>query len=132
MDVVLLRTLTRKSILNFGRHAPIPIGDLVDLQKVNYLRWIYYNYEGLTFTEDILTDINILPEHRIKKPGKDPELHLKTQNEKMKFIKEYYPVNYKRLMAIKKKGRNESSKRKYSMNKIYSTKSVLQSKNQGH
>jgi hypothetical protein len=77
--VTLLRTLTQKSILGlgFGDYNNLRVEQILDLGKGSYLRWVYYNFDKMNFTEDILIEIGIAQEHRIPKPGKNPSL-LKT------------------------------------------------------
>ena len=54
MDVVKLRKLTERSTLNFGKFKGMKIGDLIKFNRLAYIRWIYYNIEGLSFIDDIL------------------------------------------------------------------------------
>jgi len=71
--IVSLRTLTRKSLLWFGKYQGLSIQQIIDLRNQTYLRWLYYNYEGITFIEDILKQITIEGEREIQKPGKHPK-----------------------------------------------------------
>ena len=66
---VLLRTLSKKSKLKFGKYANDEIGKLLELKKGAYLAWCYYNLSNISFTEDILDELKL--DHRINKPGKD-------------------------------------------------------------
>lgn len=68
--MITLRILTRKSKLGVGALANDTVGRLLELKKYQALRHIYYCYEGITFQDDILDEINIT--HRIKKPGSEP------------------------------------------------------------
>jgi len=75
-DAVLLRTMTEKSVIHFGQHKGQTIEEILRLGKKAYLRYLYYNVEGISFTEDILRKIGIVTDaydDRISKPGKDPE-----------------------------------------------------------
>jgi hypothetical protein len=80
MDTIRLRTLTEKSILGFGRHADLKVGDILKTFKFRYLRFVYYNCSMISFTDDILDKIYITPEYRIDKPGKNPDM-CKTLND---------------------------------------------------
>ena len=75
-DVTLLRTLTKKSLLKFGKFADMMVGNVIKLgqQEVGYLAWIYYNSDKINFTDDILLEINIIDNLKIDKPGKNPEM----------------------------------------------------------
>lgn len=67
---VILRKLTRKSLLTFGKYHDFRVGDLINTGKHKYLRWVYFNNSMITFFEDILDEIKIPEAYRIKKPGK--------------------------------------------------------------
>lgn len=76
MDVPLLRTLTWKSTLGFGKYKELRIQEIFDLRHTAYLRYIYYNISGINFIEDILIEIGVITTYgddRIEKPGIDPE-----------------------------------------------------------
>lgn len=70
---VLLRTLARKSVLDFGKYEGRSIQQVIDLKNTRMLRWYYYNCSMISFLPDILEELGITEEWRIAKPGKDPE-----------------------------------------------------------
>lgn len=70
MDVVLLRKLSRKSVLNFGIYKDLPVNNLLDLHNYSYLRWVYFNCSNITFMDDILLEIGVDENNRISKPVK--------------------------------------------------------------
>lgn len=72
MDVIRLRTLTRKSVLGFGLYKDSTVGQVLDAGHTRYLRWIYYNMSMISFVDEILYEIHAF--ERIEKPGKDPDL----------------------------------------------------------
>jgi len=85
-DAVLFRKMTPKSIFNFGRFKGHTVDDVLRIGSVAYLREIYFNIEGITFTDDILEAIGIYNEwddFRIEKPGKDRELGQKVNDLKL-------------------------------------------------
>lgn len=85
-DAVLFRKMTPKSVFNFGRFKGHTVDDLLRIGNVTYLREIYFNIEGITFTDDILEAIGIYNEwddFRIEKPGKDRELGQKVNDLKL-------------------------------------------------
>lgn len=77
MDVTLLRKLSHKSTLQFGKYADNTVQNLIDLKHYRYLRWCYFNLDMISFLDNILDEINIPIEFRINKPGKLPENHNK-------------------------------------------------------
>ena len=75
MDVVLLRKLSRKSIINFGKKEGYSVQQMLDLKEKGYLRWMYFNCSMISFLDDILDEINITEDFRIQKPGTNKEKH---------------------------------------------------------
>ena len=70
---VLLRKLTLKSKLNFGKYSQHTVQRLIDLKgkkALNYLRRSYFYNSKISFTEEVLdTILEIKKIHRINKPG---------------------------------------------------------------
>lgn len=90
-DVVLLRKLSRKSFLNFGKHFDLTVQQCIDTRKKHYLKWVYFNMSNITFLDEILDELKIPLEFRFDKPNKNSEL-----GEKLKAIdKESYPDWFK-------------------------------------
>tara|TARA_R100001463_G_scaffold106123_2_gene160703 strand:- start:9 stop:356 length:348 start_codon:yes stop_codon:yes gene_type:complete len=77
MSVVLLRTLTRKSKLGFGKHKNMTVQQFLDENKPIKLISPYYKLTTINFTEDILDELNISPEWRVNKPGSNEDLYYK-------------------------------------------------------
>lgn len=75
-----LKKLTEKSKLDFGKWTGATVSSLID-REPQYLRWVYFNSSNIDFFEDVLTAIGIPTDIRIKKPGKDPELGKKLDQE---------------------------------------------------
>lgn len=72
-DVTLLRTLTRKSTLKFGQYHDLTVQNILDSRHSkgkSLLRWYYFNSDRISFIDDLLDEMNIIPEFRIVKPGK--------------------------------------------------------------
>lgn len=81
MEVILLRTLTEKSQLKFGRYADLVVREILNLQHPGYLRWCYFNCNKISFVDEIFEEIRIPENYRIEKPGKNPELGKKLDEE---------------------------------------------------
>jgi hypothetical protein len=75
-----LRKLTKKSIINFGKYKGQTVEEILRLGKRSYLRYLYYNLEGITFIDEILDEIAIYEDRRIPKPGKNPEYGTEIEN----------------------------------------------------
>jgi hypothetical protein len=98
-DVVLLRKLSRKSIMNFGKYFDLTVQQCIDTKKKQYLKWVYFNMSNITFMDEILDELKIPIEYRFDKPNKNSEL-----GEKLKAInQETYPEWFKEKLKRKAK-----------------------------
>lgn len=77
-----LRLMTRKSKLNFGKWSDCTVQRLLDLRKPLVLIKAYYNYTNVNYIDDILDELGITEEYRIKKPSKDIKMLYKLADEK--------------------------------------------------
>lgn len=75
MATTLLRTLTLKSVLKFGKDYDKTVNDLLAFKENSKLAWYYFNCSNISFTEDVLIEIGIGKEFRIEKPGKNKEIN---------------------------------------------------------
>ena len=66
----LLRTLAKRSLLKFGKYSDMMVGNVI-LSESYYLVWVYYNCSMISFNEEILLELRITEDLRIKKPGFD-------------------------------------------------------------
>lgn len=65
-----LKTLTEKSVIPVGKiHRFETVGDLINNKRYEYLRYLYYTTEKLTFVDTVLNKIGIVDDYRIDKPG---------------------------------------------------------------
>ena len=110
-----LRTLTRKSKLGFGKWKKHTVQEVLNHKKHQVLVYAYYHLTSINFTEDILTELKITEDYRLKKPGSNNEeyVRLLKENTYIPFMKH----NIK-FMAVNKK--------------TYFTKGQLQAKNHGY
>ncbi len=69
---VILRKLTKKSTLDFGKYRGLSIQSVLNLGRAQYLKWCYYNLSNISFVDELIDELNIT--RLIKKPGKDEEL----------------------------------------------------------
>jgi hypothetical protein len=123
----LLRKLTEKSILKFGRYHDIPIFKLLEtFQGREYLIWVYYNCSGITFIDEILDKLHRRPEERLEKPGKNEKLWTR---HKRKMEKWKIGTQGVKAISKKRKSQKHSLKRKQKSNHL--TKGRLMSINHG-
>jgi hypothetical protein len=75
MSSILLRKLTKKSTLNFGKFKDYTVEHLFGMKKQIELTSIYFKLSTITFTDDILDELGITEEYRMTKPSKNVELY---------------------------------------------------------
>ncbi len=126
MNTIILRKLNYKSKLNFGRYENLTIQEIIDLHQTKYLRWIYYNINGITFIDEILNRINILKNDRINKPRKNPQLGLKIDE----LLKHYSHMTNMDIRESNFRKKNKYTSFKNRDKKLFS-KGALQRKNHG-
>jgi hypothetical protein len=73
-DVILLRKLSLKSIIGFGKYSEWTVGKLIEFNKNHYLAYIYYTINGIDLLPEVLDIIKIPKKLKIDKPGENIEL----------------------------------------------------------
>ena len=76
-----LRILTRKSKLGFGKWKDYTVQQLIDLNKPLVLIASYYKLTSINYIEDILIELKITEDYRIKKPSSNKEEWYRFLNE---------------------------------------------------
>lgn len=76
-----LRTLTRKSKLGFGKYKDLTVQNILDLKMPLVLISPYYKLTSINFIDDILDELKITQEYRIKKPSSNKDVYYKFLNE---------------------------------------------------
>ena len=73
----LLRTLSEKAYLKFGRYSDLRVREVLMMGSKGklWLVWSYYNSSMISYSEEILTTLGVTKEHRIEKPGCSKEAH---------------------------------------------------------
>ena len=91
MSIVLLRTLTGKSIIGFGQYRDLTIQNLIDTAQHKELLHMYYFLRNIDYNEDIIKQLKIDQVYRIDK---------KNSKDEVRFKKEYYKYINKCLYLI--------------------------------
>jgi len=107
----MLRTLTYKSKMNFGKYSHNTVADIINiLEDSEYIQWVYYNMSNISFHKDILSDLKI--NQTIEKPGKNPDLFKREE----KVLKELTigQASYYKLKGEKTKKRKQIQSSYYS------------------
>jgi hypothetical protein len=75
MSSILLRKLTKKSTLKFGKYKDCTVDHLIAIGRKVELISAYFKLSAITFTDDILDELDITEEYRIEKPSTNVELY---------------------------------------------------------
>lgn len=130
-DTPLLRKLAPKSILSFGQYKGLAVQDVIKTGHPAYLRFLYYNIEGISFIDDILREIGVVGDYydyQIKKPGTNSELGKKVDEIKIKHMDVGDRAHAKKVAKNRQKQKNVTSM--FADKKIFS-KGSMQARNQG-
>jgi len=78
--MVLLRTLTKKSKLGFGKWKDYTVQELINLRKKEVLIAPYFKLTSINYTDDILKELGIIEGWIINKPSSDRQLYYEFLN----------------------------------------------------
>ncbi len=98
MSSILLRVLTKKSTLNFGKYKDCTVEQFIGMKKQIALISMYFKLSTISFNEEILLELGITSDYRIQKPSTDEEKY-------KAFIQKFYgikPPPRKDLLKMKK------------------------------
>lgn len=125
--VTLLRTLTLKSRLKFGRYYLLTVSTVFAKQKINYLIWVYYNMSKITFDSVVLKKLGIQRNQMIAKPGINKELGFIVNTKIKSNFSEHVKKKIKDNIRLEAKNRLKGMKEDGNW-----TKAGLARRNQGH
>lgn len=75
MSSILLRKLTRKSTINFGKYKKETVNQLFSMKLEKQLISMYFKLSTISFIDEVLFDLGISDEFKIQKPGKNLDLY---------------------------------------------------------
>ena len=78
MDRVVLRKLSLRSVMSFGKYEGYCVQQVLDSNPMygrKYLIWCYYNLSNIGFITEVLNVLKIPENLLIEKPGKDPMIY---------------------------------------------------------
>lgn len=128
MEIIRLRTLTRKSILGWGKYKELNVDTVLHAAR-GHLIWLYYHVQWINFDDDVLRALGITGKWRIEKPGTSPETHEKLRNNKIRYKYGDSVGNY--IIGNNNKKRRYNELLKAEKDSIES-KARLQARNHGH
>jgi len=85
----MVRKLTRKSQMKFGKYEDCTVQNVLDIDPV-YIVWTYYHSSNINYFEDILEELLIDKEFIIDKPSRCEETYSRWQNEKWHILFDTY------------------------------------------
>lgn len=134
MATLLLRTMTRKSLIGFGDFKDLTVQNLIDTLRHKELLSLYYTCRNIDFNEELIAELKIDKVFRIDKKNKRQDRWIKESN---KYINQcLYLIISENEKMVTQKMRIGFSNKKYSKQKNtkienYSQrKIILRSKNQ--
>jgi hypothetical protein len=71
--IVLLRKLTRKSVIGFSAYVDLTVQNLLDQYKHKELLELYYFFRNIDFADDVLEELHITGERRLDKKNSLPD-----------------------------------------------------------
>jgi hypothetical protein len=123
--MITLRKLAFQSVLSFGYYRGETVASLMDRNK-SYLIWAYYNLSNISFTEEVLEALNLIPKWRIVKPGTNPKMHMPFCTANNIFI------DHELLVCISQQKQSASIERDKAFNLSQFKPIALRRRNQGH
>lgn len=142
MSIILLRTLTHKSRLGFGRFGEYTVQDMINIGFTKELLDYYYNFRNIDFSKELKKELFISGEREIDKKSTKTEerfnpIYHSYKNECLKLYIDNMGVK-ERQRSLNNRGSmkkfQEKTKRfgNYSNSNHLANKSRNQFYNQGH
>lgn len=139
MSVVLLRTVTKKSILGFGSYQDVSIQNMIDMRMERELLHIYYTCRNIDFCQELKDELCISGEREINKKEKQEERYIKQTYTYIAWcLKEMLnkrgedqnQINIHQMTKTKKFKKRQVDMRQKVLNGTIFSKGALKSKNQ--
>lgn len=125
----MLRKLTLKSKIKFGKYSDLTVFELININKTQYLQWCYFCNSDIDFFSDVLDLIKIEEKYRFKKPNKNEILYEEFKKEKEEKIFGLNKIIKKRKINANLKGERVGKRKR---DNIYFSKSNLAARNRGN
>jgi hypothetical protein len=135
MSIVLLRTLTRKSLIGFGAYRDLTVQNLLDMARHKELLSIYYNFRNIDFNQDLIDELKIDKVYRIDKKQVQEERYIPNASRYIRLclgliIEENKDNLQKVRMKIASNEKKHNRNNRIVKDNMNTIKSRLQSKNQ--
>lgn len=140
MSVVLLRTLTRKSLIKFGAYSDLTVQNLLDTHRYKELLHIYYTCRNIDFNQDLKDELCISGEREIDKKIKKEERYIEKTYQYIGWcMKEMIDkkseqqtfIDGRMMYKIKQNKKKQTAQREGYLKRTIYSKGAMQRKNQG-
>jgi hypothetical protein len=116
MSIVLLRTLTPKSIIGFGAFTDLTVQNLLDTFRYKELLEIYYNFRNIDYCQELKETLCIVGDRVIDKKEPNPDRFFKDAKNKIfgcmsDIIEKKTPEQKKSELNFRGKNKRDSKKR---------------------
>jgi hypothetical protein len=141
MSIVLLRTLTRKSIIGWGNFKDLSVQNLLDTFRHKELLHIYYTCRNIDFNQDLKDELCISGEREINKKEKQENRYNYPTDMYIGWcLKEMFSKKdeetllreKRQLQKAIKHNKKRTAVREWAMAKTIYSKGALKGKNQGN
>lgn len=141
MSIVLLRTLTRKSIIGFGWYRDMSVQNLLDLAKHKELLNIYYTCRNIDFNQDLKEELCISGERDIDKKNPSEKRYIKDglrfqsiclKEIMNKMTEEQLAINTKVKLGSKQMDKKMKNRKTDMYSSLFNSKGRLKAVNHGH
>lgn len=141
MAVLLLRTLTRKSVIGFGQHRELTVQNMIDTCRTHDLLHIYYSCRNIDFNQDLKDELCIYGEREINKKEYSEIRYISNARyligqcmremiDKKDDVTRQKELNFRYKMKVENR-KHFARKERWLKSTIYS-KGAMQARNQGH
>lgn len=135
MATLLLRTMTRKSLIGFGVFKDLTVQNLIDTLRHKELLSLYYTCRNIDFNEELIAELKIDKVFRIDKKNKSEQRWIKESNKYISQCLNLIISQDEEKMNIQKmrigfSNKINNLKRHNKLESYRSKKIILRSKNQ--
>ena len=126
MEVLRLRKMALKSVINVGAFNDVTVQNAIDMGKIGGLISLYFGLGKISFIDDVLDILGISKDLRIEKPGKIENYDLRKESVSRALNNYYANLTKKERMHMSK--RSKSNKKKKSTRTINAISSISKGK----
>ena len=111
MEVLRLRKMALKSVINIGAFNDVTVQNAIDMGKIGGLISLYFGLGKISFIDDVLDILGISKDLRIEKPGKIENLDLRKESINKALNNYYVDLTEKERMHMSNKKKSDKKRR---------------------